>query len=242
MGIPLTRAIDTRGGTLVISWANVAEFRSLDRAGAVLAEVLIEENLPRVFFLDCDPFDVIEREGALIAGGPAMAPHADLDLLRLVIGLRPSGLPPITCIGMLTAVSEQRVESVERMQATFVERMNNLREEYLEDDDFRKLVDRSIRDQRDPHGTPIILRELVASLLRDRRTGFTRNDAMDFFHTVVPAAYCDYVLLDGRWRDQVDRLRLRLERVDRQFPLAEALSGGSAVRRLIERLEQTRDA
>ncbi len=27
----------------------------------------------------------------------------------------------------------------------------------------------------------------------------TRNHAMDYFHSVVPLAYCDYIVLDGHW-------------------------------------------
>jgi hypothetical protein len=49
-------------------------------------------------------------------------------------------------------------------------------------------------------------------LVRDSKAPITQNDAMDFFHAVVPASYCDFALLDGRWRDQVDRLRTRLAR------------------------------
>ena len=73
--------------------------------------------------------------------------------------------------------------------------------------------------------------------MRDKGAAITPNDAMDFFHTIVPVAYCDFVLLDGRWRDQVDRLRARLQRAGVDFPLATVLSGSGAVERLIAALE-----
>ena len=158
-------------------------------------------------------------------------------MLRLVVGLRPSGVQPITCIGMLTEVSGRRLESTERMKATFVERLSSLRAEYLEDKDFKTLVDRSLRGQAARHGTPIVLREVVAGLMRDKGAAITPNDAMDFFHTIVPVAYCDFVLLDGRWRDQVDRLRKRLQRAGVDFPLATVFSGSGAAERLIVALE-----
>jgi hypothetical protein len=236
-GNRLTHVLDQRNGTLVVSSANIAEFSTLDQRAARQAEEFLDRQLPRLFFLDFNPFDVIRRENELLAGGPRLPPYADLDLLRLVVGLRPCGVRPITCIGMLTEVSGHRLESTDRMKATFVERAGNLRAEYLEDKDFRALVDRSLRGQPAPRGTSIILREVVAGLMRDRTTAITPNDAMDFFHTIVPVAYCDFVLLDGRWRDQVDRVRARLQRAGVAFPLATVFSGAGALERLIETLE-----
>ncbi len=237
LGGRLTEVLEAQGGTLVLSWANIAEFPSLDEQAARKAEHFIEGQLPRLFFLEHNPFQVIERENALIAGDPPVPPHGDFDLLGLVVGLRPSGVQPITCMGMLAEVSGRRSESTERMKAVFVEQVSSLRAEYLEDNDFRALVDRSLRDQRELRGTAIVLREVVAGLLRDKSAPITPNDALDFFHTIVPVAYCDFVLLDARWRDQVDRLRARLKRTGVKFPLASAISGAGAIETLIASLE-----
>jgi hypothetical protein len=233
LGDRLGRAIKARGGTLVVSWANIAEFSSLDARAARSAEAFIDANLPYVFFLDFNVFDVVRREAEIIAGGAPLAPHADMDLLRLVVGLKPAGVQPVTCVGMLTEVSGRRLESTERMKDTFVERIGALRTEYLEDDAFRALVDRSLRDQQTPRGTAVILREILGGVMRDVRSTIGRNDALDFFHTVVPVAYCDIVLLDGRWRDQVDRLRRRLERAGVGFPVANVMSGSEALSEMI---------
>jgi hypothetical protein len=237
LSAPFTKALEVRGGTLLLSWANIAEFPDLDKQAARRAEQFIEAQLPRLFFLELNPFEVIQRENALLAGGPPVPPHADLDLLRLVIGLRPSGVQPITCMGMLTEVSGARSESKERMKAVFVKRVNNLREEYLEDNDFRALVDRTVRGHAALRGTAVVLREIVAGLMRDKSTPITPNDALDFFHTIVPVTYSDFALLDGRWRDQVDRLRTRLTRMGIKFPLATVFSGKGAIERLITALE-----
>ncbi len=236
LGGRLTEVLGKQGGTLVLSWANIAEFPGLDEQAARKAEHFIEAQLPRLFFQEHNPFEVIKRENALFAGGPPIPPHADMDLLRLVVGLRPSGVQPITCMGMFAEVSGQRSESVERMKAVFVEQVSSLRSEYLEDNEFRALVERSLGGQAAPRGTAIVLREVVAGLMRDKTAPITPNDALDFFHTIVPVAYSDFVLLDGRWRDQVDRLRARLRRTGVEFPLASALSGASAIETLIENL------
>jgi hypothetical protein len=237
LGRKLTQVLEARGGTLLLSWANIVEFPGLDEDSARRSELFVEAQLPRLFFLDYNPFDVIERENALRAGGPPTPPHGDPDLLRLVVSLRPSGVQPITCLGMLAQVSGARSESVERMKTVFVERVHSLRSEYLEDDEFRALVNNSLRGHPSPRGTTIVLQEVLAGLMRDRSAPITTNDALDFFHTIVPVAYSDFVLLDGRWRDQVDRLSVRLRKAGMSFPLATVFSGAGALERLITALE-----
>ena len=235
LGERLRRVLEARKGTLVVSWANIAEFSALDQRAARQAEEFLDRQLPRLFFLDFNAFDVIRRESELLAGGPPLPPHADLE--RLVVGLRPAGVRPITCIGMLTEVSGQRLKSTDRMKGMFVERTSSLRAEYLDDKEFRTLVDQSLRGQPAPRGTSIILREVVAGLMRDKTSVITPNDGLDFFHTIVPVAYCDFVLLDGKWRDQVERVRTRLDRAGARFPLATVFSGAEAIEKLIEGLE-----
>lgn len=236
LGTRLTAALRERGGTLAISWANIAEFPRLDAEAARLAEKFIESNIPHLFFLDFNVFDVIERENVILAGGASAAPHADIDLLRLVIGLRPSGVAPVTCRGMLTEISGQRLESTERMKATFVERVTALQSEYFADPKFRALADRAVGGDGRDRATIIILREMVAGILRDREAPVKPNDAMDFFHAIVPLAYCDFVLLDNRWRDLADRLRARTERAGITVPMARVLSGADAVEKLLSAL------
>ncbi len=233
----LTKVLEARAGTLLVSWANIAEYPGLDEQAAWNAEQFFEAQLPRLFFVEVDPFEVIRRERAMTAGGAPVLPHADLSLLRLVVGLRPPGVQPITCMGMLAGIGKARSESRERMKTVFVERVAILRTKYLDDNDFRALVDRTLRGQAAPRGTAIALREIVAGLMRDSSTPITPNDALDFFHTIVPVAYADFVLLDGRWRDQVDRLRVRLKRIGLEFPLATVFSGAGAIDRLIAGLE-----
>jgi hypothetical protein len=86
-------ALETHGGTLAISWVNLLEFSKLtDTEQARKAEGLIEANLPRIFFLEVDPFVVIGRENDLLSGGPLGPPHADQGLLRGFILWKPTSL------------------------------------------------------------------------------------------------------------------------------------------------------
>jgi hypothetical protein len=138
---------------------------------------------------------------------------------------------------MLTEVAGKRLESTDRMKRTFVDRMADLRTNYVDDAGFRADVDRAIKGPNQPRATAVVMRELVGGLIRDNKAPITPNDAMDFFHAVVPVTYCDFILLDGRWRDQVDRLRARLARTAVSLPVATAFSGAAAVDALLQQLE-----
>src|SRR5882762_2611211 len=83
-------ALESRGGTLALSWANLVEFgKVVNEKQTRMAESFIESNLPRVFFIEAEPFIVIGREDELLAGGPPAPPHADQEFLKLFVGLKP---------------------------------------------------------------------------------------------------------------------------------------------------------
>ena len=93
---------------------------------------------------------------------------------------------------------------------TIVERIEALRDQLETDLKFQSAIARPPSGTRFQRGTRFILRELVRSLLVDPKTKMTRNHAIDLFHAVVPAAYCDLVLLDKHWETQVGRVRLHV--------------------------------
>ncbi|MGH9958168.1 MAG: hypothetical protein ACREBC_13720 [Pyrinomonadaceae bacterium] len=63
----LTSALTFRGGTLMLSWLNLVEFTKVtDAAQARCAESLVEAVLPNVFFLEINPFTVLEKEDELL--------------------------------------------------------------------------------------------------------------------------------------------------------------------------------
>ena len=237
LSIRLAQAITGSGGTLILSWANLFEFVGLDQKNVSCAEEFIERLIPALFFLEFNPFEVILRERSFVPSESTFPPHADMDFLKLVFGLEPNGLKPITCRGLLDKARRAKGTSIATLKRTFVERMQQLRVEYSKDSNFRKLVNRLSTNPSGRGTTDLVLREIVAGLMRDNSAPIEDNDALDFFHTIVPTVYADYCLLDGRWRDQVDRLGKRLKKSGARHSLATAISGQDAVERLIACLE-----
>lgn len=237
LGIRLAQAIIAKSGTLMLSWANLFEFVGLDQSCVRRAEEFIERLMPSLYFLEFNPYEVIQREKSFVPNVSDAPPHADMDLLKLVFGLEPNGLKPITCRGLLDKARQAKGHSIPAMKRIFVDRVEQLRAEYSNDSNFRLLVNRLIANPADRGTTELVLREFVAGLMRDKSAPIRDNDGMDFFHTVVPILYADFCLLDGRWRDQVDRLGQRLKKSGVRNPLATAISGEDAVERLIVYLD-----
>ena len=233
-------ALEARNGTLALSWLNVGEFAKVTSVEqGRMAERLVESSLPRVFFLEVEPFRVIEREDRLLAGGPPETPHADLDLLSGVVMLKPEGVQLLTARELFQVVQgSSLIQGLDDLADTVVGRVSSLRDEIVADPDFRRLVQRLPAGIQIQRGTRFVLRELVRSLLIDQRLRITRNHAIDFLHAVVPVAYCDLVLLDKHWEAQVERVRLRLEAAGLRIPIAKVFSGkAKEVERFLQVLE-----
>jgi hypothetical protein len=236
----LTTALSSREGTLALSWANLAEFvRVTDHRQARLAETLIEANLPHIFLLEANPFTVIEHEDQLLAGGPPVPPHGDQDFLRALVMLKPRALTLFTAHNLFNVVQRLgSAERTERMADMFVSRLAAMRDEIQADPTFRAALRRPTMTAPIQRGTRFILQELVRALILDKGTKITRNAALDFFHAVVPVAYCNFVLLDGYWETQVDRVRSRFQASHFPIPMATVFSQRrEGIERFIRQLE-----
>jgi hypothetical protein len=232
LGERFSKALEAVNGTLVLSWANVAEFikaRSDDEAQR--AEAFIERNVPRLFFLNPDPFMVRDRNG----GAPG-----DDEVLRAFSELPPTAGREFTATGLLTVVRGQLFETHDRMTATFVERVEALRAEYERDAALAQQADATSPDR----ATRLVLRELLRDYMAVLKRPVAPNDALDFYHTIVPVVFCDWVLIDGQRVAQMERVAKRLKDAGRDdIRLARLISNKRAsggVVRLVEEIEAAR--
>lgn len=237
----LTTAVTSRKGTLAISWVNLAEFTKVTvEEQARKAEGLIEATFPRVFLLDVNPFLVVEREDKLLEGAPPVPPHADVDFLKKIVGLNPNSVNLLSARDLFNVVrdKEEIMQRFNHLADTIVGRIEELRERRETDLEFQSAIARLRSGTPIQRGTRFILRELIRTLLIDPKTKMTRNHAIDLFHAVVPAAYCDLVLLDKHWETQIERVRSRLVAAGITVPIAKVFSGKrDGVSRFLNELE-----
>lgn len=223
----MVSSLQSRNGTLTLSVLNLAEFAKVTIGEqAENAESLIEAILPNVFFIETDPFMVITKEDELLAGGPPVPPHVDMDFIRAFAKLKPKSLNLFTARNLFKVVQKPQLSArLDGLADTIVNRIEALRDTLDVDEDFQATIRRLPSGPDIQRGTRIILRELVRSLLVDEQTKITRNHAIDILHAVVPIAYCDLVLLDKYWQEQVARARTRLNKAKLSVPIAKVFSG-----------------
>lgn len=222
------RALEKREGTLALSWLNLAEFSKVtDHSQGKMAEEFYAGILPRIFFLDSDPFSVIRREDEILSGRTKalIAPHADVGFLSTFAHLKPDSPTAFTVRELFRTVQGDQLQpDFDRLADTVAERIQVLRNKYDQKQEFRSAVARLPSGPMIQRGTRYILRELARGFLVDRGMKVSRNHAIDFMHVVVPLSYCEFVLLDKHWEAQVKLVRSRLSKTALEVPLARVYS------------------
>jgi hypothetical protein len=178
-------------GTLLFSWANVLELPHYEPI-RVLFEGIGEHWFP----LEWNPFACIRKENALKPGDntpvfsetfiQAYYPHIHgqsptlssvLDLLRLDSGGKARR-------DKIKGTIKQFVDEVKRGHST-------------DPDWLDKKYPLLPFDPQRP--TLFVFTQLLRALASEGGFTFTPNDGVDLFHTAVPVAYSDFVLLDKAW-------------------------------------------
>lgn len=223
-----TYTLKGRGGTLALSWLNLVEFSKVtDHSQGRLAEEFYAANFPRIFFLDSDPFSVIQREKEILTGlaRVPVAPHADTGFLSAFVHLRSDTLTDSTVRKLFMSVQSDRLQhDFSKLADVVAERIEALRNEHGQKPEFRSAIARLPSGPVIQRGTRYVLRELARTLLIDKGLRVSRNHAIDFMHAVVPLSYCEFVLLDKHWETQVERVRSRLSQTTLNVPLAKVYS------------------
>jgi hypothetical protein len=229
LGRRMTVALEKASGTLALSWINLVEFSKISDAKQTRrAELLIQANLPRLFFIEIEPFRVIEAEDAMLSGGPPIQAHGDPSLLKAVAMLRPdspTAVYPFIVDNLFRSMQEVEVRmGLDELADVFIGQVTKMRDKAPDDPLFAKQVRGLANGPAIQHGTLYVLRELARQFLMMSDMGLTRNHAIDWFHAVVPVSYCDIVLLDRHWKCQVEQMRARLKRTGMSFPIAKVFS------------------
>lgn len=224
-------ALAARGGTLVLSWVNVAEYATCSRETAEAAEQFVEPILPGVFFLNGNPFEVASRE-------PHGEAHKDFPLFDEFAKLVAGSTKPFTARGLFTAMAGQGRASFDSWSQKFVTAATALRAKYTSSKEAAEQVEKDFRSSGPETASKIVLDELILAFIRDKQSEIESNDARDLFHAVVPSVYCNYLLLDKYWEAQMQTVRGRLKRAGIEIELAHVFSPkANGINRFLTALE-----
>ena len=201
-------------GTLALSDINLIEFTTFELPhNAEAAGRFTDSLLPHLFLMKCDPGKVIEREEAHLAGRLDQSPAGDeraLVQFAEAAARRGGRFSMATWFNIVHTERDRLKGQLPAIAEVFYAQLRRLRAELQKEP--LSLAPVAYRDQialgRPP--TQQLMRAVVDVLQRDRRVSETTNNAVDLLHTIVPGAYCDFVLLDGQWADRLKRAMTRL--------------------------------
>ena len=216
-----------RQGTLMISWMNLLEFSEITIKHQVdRVEDLLESISPNLGFIDVIPKNVIERENKYLQGQRPVAPHIDSKLLYLFGTIKRFSLDPLNPRGLFSNLNDLKIKAMNRdFHLQFSSEIKRLRGQAENDSKYNSQI-RKIPQGKDIHAaTRYIARDILNSLVRDKGSHLpSSNDWRDFYHTVVPIAYCNYVLLDKYWSHKAKETIARLCRSGFSAEMAEVFS------------------
>jgi hypothetical protein len=206
------------GGTLLFSLTNAIEISGPQQDSAAAVRVFLESIGPYWLPLELNPFKVVRREQE---EGPEQAPVSREFMTayfeRRAYDVSPGGslivdLSPETFFrlgSVLDWVQEERDSiraDIAVMDQALCNKLQELRTEYETDpSSLDRLLPPIPYDDRRP-GTFVFVHLLRLLIVEAKAFQFKENDALDFCHAVLGAAYGSLATLDKQWKGRIGRL------------------------------------
>lgn len=216
-------AVRRLSGTLFLSHRNLAEFaRPQDQRHAWSAGRFLDQLMPNVYLAEVAVDRAIAQEEDPRNRGVRLPPPPDREFLFIV-----SPPPPYTTGAMplsacISEVAEQRARLLDTVSEVDRAIASSMADRQA-DPAFVKKAKHFLPEPGDS-ATLTVLRELLRAVALDARSTVKEQDGSDLQHAVVSVAYCDYVLLDGRWAEMVRQLDERLLKHNVQIAHARCFS------------------
>jgi len=236
-------AMQAAQASLLVSSMTIYEFALLsDTRHSQSVDALLEQLFRHLYFIQCEPFTVIMNEDAIINGVSSDPPHADAELLKQTIILARQQQGPLQLTSLFSRHSTRLrpvlTEFTENVQKAF----EILRTRVAADPALRRNADTALEQIGDRKtATRALLTALIKPLHDDRLP--SENDTVDLMHAVVPGAYADFVVLDGKWASALTQAEQRIRRVGYNAPIAASMSlRGDGINDFIRALESRKAA
>lgn len=221
-------------GTLMLSGMHLLEFsRMTDQSQTGNVDRLLSKISSRRFgFISVNPREVIEREDEFARTGKIqIAPQVDRRLLKLFSTRKGESLNPLDVRGLFSKLNTPKMGKVDE---SFVEMMKEiskkvlaLREKRNMDTAFRNFVKAAPKPCNLvglEAATRYINLEIHNYLIRSEINLSDTNHWKDLFHTIVPVAYCSFVVLDRTWADVANKTKARLLQAGHSMEMARVFS------------------
>ena len=243
LGARFRAALLARGGTLALSALSLADFVGLsDPRHTEAAGEFIDSLGASLFFIEFDPFKVREREYDVIAGRTRECPAGDCGFLWQFAEPAIYRHQPMGVRAWFAAVHGHRDKLLtqrDELGTTVFKAIDALRARATAEPGIRSDMRQPLRGADRPRATNMLLRVLIADVEADQALPRNPSTGIDLFQSIVPAAYCTYVLIDGAWQPRISRTKEMIASEGFKARVATAYSGrDDGVERFLGELEQ----
>lgn len=201
-------AIANKKGTLLFSWIHLLEFSDVtDKKQIKTMELFLDSLLDNLGFIDVVPKVVIEKENQKLQGNHQINPPGDERLLAFFggINMRGQSLKPLTFDEILTKFNHPAIISMKKnFHLKFNSSIKKLQEKRQKDKKYSAKIKNLPKRMNLRAATRYIDYDILNSFIRENKI-HTQNGWRDFYHTVVPLAYCDYLLLDKEFANKAQQ-------------------------------------
>ena len=221
-GDRLVQILVGNGGTLAMSWIHFLELSQLsDQSQAMRIAALLQRIAPHMFFIEVVPKNVIERENSILQTGNVIAPHADDKFLKAFLLHRRQSVNPLSIAEFLRDFQQEKVvEMCQSFMAELKEVVESSRRRAQQNPTLGARVREVPMGPHIQHATRYIDVEAGRYLVRDR-INMSSQDWRDYFHMIIPLAYCDVLLLDRTWASKAQEIVRRLQQAGHKAPMAQ---------------------
>jgi hypothetical protein len=196
-----------KGGTFRLSVINMVEISRQGDASQVKAILDMVDSIPDCGLIEIDPRAVIERENMLISDASLrFNPSAEMEII--IAHLMAQNYPTewrLTDI-IRTVILGLPSKNLSEKNAKFVKEMEHLlRNGRAGKDALRRAAKRSKTIKSTGPKYQAATRELFSLatdfILTNKQMKMAKySEWEDLFHVIVPVSYCDFVLIDKRWK------------------------------------------
>lgn len=210
--------------SLLIGAVTIYEFATFsDVRHARAVDELLQELVRHLYFINCEPFGVIARENAMIAGAPITAPHADADLFRQTLILLHQQTGPLKLTAIFSEKSAELRPTIQSFGANVRKAFEILKSRVQTEPEICRNANNALASiGHRQTSTAALLTALIRPLHDDHLP--SENDTIDLLHAVVPTAYAEFVVLDGKWASAVSQAARRIRRAGYTAAIARAFS------------------
>ncbi|MFI5180727.1 MAG: hypothetical protein ACHQPI_05000 [Thermoanaerobaculia bacterium] len=206
------RAVTAAKGTLAFSWMGLYEFSGITNQHqlAVVDQFLAALYPEHLAFVLTDPDEIVANEDRLLGGAPRQAPHLDAKLCQIFVSRALALERPIRFVA---AIAEP--EAAAKARARWVDACSKFARMIQAARNMPGVMRRlSIKHGETKVQSPLryVNRAALILILKNERTRLDTHHWSDFIHAIVPACYCDLVLLDRGWATMVRQVFEELSR------------------------------